>query len=52
MTPSPRYEGRSFGINTMEAALTAYAGLGRPLTDRELEALIDEIGLRPWVKRM
>lgn len=50
VTTSPRYEGRSFGINTMEAALTAYAGLGRALNDEELNALIDEIGLKPWVQ--
>jgi hypothetical protein len=52
VTTSPRYEGRSFGINTMEAALTAYAGLGRPLSDEELNALIDEVGLKPWVKTL
>lgn len=50
VTTSPRYDGRSFGINTMEAALTAYAGLGRPLTDEELDTLVDEIGLKPWVQ--
>jgi hypothetical protein len=52
VTTSPRYDGRSFGINTMEAALTAYAGLGRPLTDEELNALIDEVGLKPWVEKL
>jgi hypothetical protein len=49
ITTTPRYEGRSFGTNTMEAALTAYAGMGRPLTDDELNALIDELDLRPDV---
>ncbi len=29
ITTTPRYEGRSFGTNMMEAALTAYAGKGR-----------------------
>jgi hypothetical protein len=52
VTTSPRYDGRSFGINTMEAALTAYAGLGRPLTDDELNNLIDEIGLKPWCQSL
>jgi hypothetical protein len=33
----------------MEAALTAYAGKGRRLTDRELNGLIDELGLKPSV---
>ena len=46
ITTTPRYEGRSFGTNMMEAALTAYAGKGRNLTDEELNGLIDELGLR------
>ena len=50
ITTTPRYEGRSFGTNMMEAALTAYAGKGRPLTDAELNALIDELGLRPDIR--
>ncbi len=49
ITTTPRYEGRSFGTNMMEAALTAYAGKNRPLTDDELNALIDELELRPTV---
>jgi hypothetical protein len=52
ITTTPRYEGRSFGTNMMEAALTAYAGLGRPLSDAELNALIDELDLRPSVRRL
>jgi hypothetical protein len=51
ITTTPRYEGRSFGTNMMEAALTAYAGKGRPLSDAELNALIDELDLRPSVQR-
>ncbi|TET50849.1 MAG: quinate 5-dehydrogenase [Anaerolineales bacterium] len=50
ITTTPRYEGRSFGTNAMEAALTAYAGLGRRLSDNELNALIDRLGLRPSVQ--
>jgi len=49
ITTTPRYDGRSFGTNMMEAALTAYAGKGRPLTLDELNALIDELDLRPTV---
>lgn len=49
ITTTPRYEGRSFGTNMMEAALTAYAGQGRRLTDDELNGLIDELGLKPSV---
>ena len=54
ITTTPRYDGRSFGTNMMEAALTAYAGKGRPLSDAELDALIDELDLRPsveWLNR-
>jgi hypothetical protein len=49
ITTTPRYDGRSFGTNMLEAALTAYAGKGRPLTDIELNTLIDELELRPTV---
>jgi hypothetical protein len=52
ITTTPRYEGRSFGTNLTEATLTAYAGKGRPLSDAELNALIDELDLRPNVKRL
>ena len=47
MTTTPRYEGRSFGINVMEAVLTAYAGKERALDSLELNTLIDELKLRP-----
>lgn len=50
ITTTPRYEGRSFGTNMMEAALTAYAGKGRQLTDDELNGIIDELNLRPSVQ--
>jgi hypothetical protein len=50
ITSTPRYEGRSFGTNMMEAVLTAYAGQGRPLSDAELSALIDELQLKPTVE--
>ena len=49
MTTTPRYEGRSFGTNMMEAALTAYADKGRTLSDTELNALVDALDLRPSV---
>ncbi len=51
VTTTPRYDGRSFGTNMMEAALTAYAGKGRRLTDGELNELIDALDLRPEVMR-
>jgi hypothetical protein len=49
ITTTPRYDGRSFGTNLVEATLTAYAGKGRPLTDTELTALINDLELRPTV---
>ena len=49
ITSTPSYDGRSFGTNMMEAALTAYAGLGRQLTDAELNTLIDDLDIRPQV---
>jgi hypothetical protein len=52
ITTTPRYEGRSFGINMMEAVLTAYAGKGRPLSFEELNSLVDELDLRPEVIRL
>ena len=52
ITTTPRYEGRSFGTNMMEAALTAYAGKGRPLTNDELNQLIDRLNIRPNVERL
>jgi len=50
ITTTPRYDGRSFGTNMMEAALTAYAGLGRRLSYAEVNALIDELDFRPTVQ--
>jgi hypothetical protein len=49
ITTTPRYDGRSFGTNTLEAALTAYAGKKRRLSDDELNELIDDLGLKPTV---
>lgn len=52
ITTTPRYGGRSFGTNMMEAALTAFVGKGRRLTDEELNTLIDELGLEPTVTHL
>ncbi len=49
ITTTPRHDGRSFGTNMMEAALTAYAGKGRRLSDEELNGLIDTLELKPSV---
>jgi hypothetical protein len=43
VTSTPVFEGRSFGTNATEAALTAAAGKGRALTAGEMEKLVDEL---------
>jgi len=50
ITTTPRYEGRSFGVNMIEAALTAVAGKRRPLTSGELNDLIDRLALQPTIE--
>jgi hypothetical protein len=52
VTSTPRLDGRSFGTNVLEAALIAYAGQGRPLTDAELTSLVKELELRPTVQAL
>lgn len=47
VTTTPVMEGRSFGTNMLEAALIAASGQGRKLTNPELEAIIDRLGLEP-----
>ncbi len=52
ITTTPVFDGRTFGTNMLEAALTAYAGKGRPLTDAELIALLDELGIGPTFQKL
>lgn len=52
VTTTPRLGGRSFGTNVLEAALVAARGLGRPLTDAELDAAIDTLGMQPEALRL
>ncbi len=52
ITTTPRYEGRSFGVNMIEAALTAAAGKKRPLTEAELDEMIDHVRLEPTVEQL
>ncbi len=52
VTTTPRFDGRSFGTNALEAALVAYAGQGRLLTDAELTALVTELDLKPSVLKL
>jgi len=52
VTSTPVLDGRSFGTNMMEAALVAVAGKGRPLTDQELAAMLDELGFEPQLQEL
>jgi hypothetical protein len=47
LTTTPILDGRSFGTNMLEAALTAVADKGRPLTHVELTAMLDDLDLKP-----
>jgi hypothetical protein len=49
VTSTPMLDGRSFGTNMMEAALTAVAGKNRPLTHDELNGMLKELALEPTV---
>jgi hypothetical protein len=47
LTSTPLLQGRSFGTNMMEAALTAVAGKGRTLTPAELNDMLQQLDMRP-----
>jgi hypothetical protein len=49
VTTTPQLDGRSFGTNMMEAALTAVAGKNRPLSHSELEAILRQLEMKPTV---
>ena len=52
VTTTPRYEGRSFGTNMLEAALTAIAGKGRRLTHAELLEMFETLELHPQIQEL
>jgi hypothetical protein len=52
LTTTPRLDGRSFGTNMMEAALTAVASKGRPLSNQELDGLLDKLNLQPHIEQL
>jgi hypothetical protein len=52
VTSTPRFEGRTFGTNVMEAALVAVSGQGRVLTHDELADLIGRIGMEPQLQQL
>ncbi len=47
LTSTPLFQGRSFGTNMMEAALTAVAAKGRTLTPAELDEMLQQLDMRP-----
>lgn len=47
LTSTPLLQGRSFGTNMMEAALTAVAAKGRTLTPAELTEMLQQLEMRP-----
>lgn len=49
LTSTPMLDGRSFGTNMMEAALTAVAAKGRTLTRAELSEMIAQLDMRPTI---
>lgn len=52
VTSTPVLDGRSFGTNMMEAALTAVAGKGRPLTHDELKELLAQLEMKPTIHHL
>lgn len=52
VTTTPRFEGRSFGTNVMEAALVALAGKGRPLTEQEIQEMLVQLDYTPTIEKL
>ena len=52
VTTTPVFAGRSFGTNAFEAALIAAADLGRVLTFKELESIIEKENIKPQIREL
>jgi hypothetical protein len=52
LTTTPVLDGRSFGTNMLEAALTAVADKGRPLTHEELTVMLCDLDLKPTLNKI
>jgi len=52
ITSAPALDGRSFGMNVIEAAFVAIAGKGRKLTREELSQMLDQLGLQPQLQEL
>ena len=52
LTTTPVVNGRSFGTNMLEAALTAVAAKNRPLTSDELNEMLRKLDLKPTMHKL
>jgi hypothetical protein len=52
VTTTPQLNGRSFGTNMMEAALTAVAGKKRALSHSELDDMLVNLNMKPSVHKL
>jgi len=52
ITSSPALDGRSFGVNVIEAALVAVSGKGRKLMNDELSVLLDQLNIHPQLQEL
>jgi len=53
-TVTPEMDGRSFGVNVMEAMLVALTGKGKQATPADYEELVEKLNMRPrieWLNR-
>jgi hypothetical protein len=51
-TTTPRFAGRTFGTNVLEATLIALSGKGRVLTRDEVATLLEQFDFRPTITRL
>ena len=52
VTTTPQLDGRSFGTNMMEAAITAVAGKNRPLSLNELDGILQQLNMKPTLHNL
>ncbi|MDH5404283.1 MAG: quinate 5-dehydrogenase [Candidatus Heimdallarchaeota archaeon] len=52
ITTTPRIDGRTYGTNVFESAITAYSEKGRPLSIDEIQQIVDELGIKPQVLKL
>lgn len=53
-TVTPEMDGRSFGVNVMEAMLLTLSGKGREVTPKDYEELVEKLDMKPriqWLNR-